>query len=129
MQALVSLAVLEARFQYDFYMHADDDSYVRLDLVLELLVCTLCLPQPAVQCTHMFLGLSATHPRVQVTAQLRKLLTQRAVAGCLFPRAAGGQPKAALLLGLHLGWDRQPLHCAYQEHQQQVAHACGAGED
>lgn len=38
LQALVSLAVLEERFQYDFYMHADDDSYVRLDLILELLV-------------------------------------------------------------------------------------------
>lgn len=36
-KALVSLAVLEQRFQYEFYMHADDDSYVRLDLVLELL--------------------------------------------------------------------------------------------
>jgi len=30
--------VLEERFQYSYYMHADDDSYVRLDLVLQLLV-------------------------------------------------------------------------------------------
>jgi hypothetical protein len=35
---LVSLQILEERFQYDYYMHADDDSYVRLDLILQLLV-------------------------------------------------------------------------------------------
>lgn len=38
LQALISLQVLEERFEYSYYMHADDDSYVRLDLVLELLV-------------------------------------------------------------------------------------------
>jgi hypothetical protein len=38
LQALISLEVLEERYQYDFYMHADDDSYVRLDLLLQLLV-------------------------------------------------------------------------------------------
>jgi hypothetical protein len=37
-QALVSLQLLEDRFDYSYYMHADDDSYVRIDLVLELLV-------------------------------------------------------------------------------------------
>jgi hypothetical protein len=36
-QALVSLAVLAPR-PWDYYMHADDDSYVRLDLLLPLLV-------------------------------------------------------------------------------------------
>jgi hypothetical protein len=38
LQALISLQVLEQRYQYVFYMHADDDSYVRLDLMLQLLV-------------------------------------------------------------------------------------------
>jgi hypothetical protein len=37
-QALISLEVLEQRYQYAFYLHADDDSYVRLDLMLQLLV-------------------------------------------------------------------------------------------
>jgi hypothetical protein len=36
-QALVSLGVLVSR-PWDYYMHADDDSYVRLDLLLPLLV-------------------------------------------------------------------------------------------
>jgi hypothetical protein len=38
MQALLSMEVLEQRYRYAFYMHADDDSYVRLDMMLELLV-------------------------------------------------------------------------------------------
>lgn len=36
-KALVCLEVLEQRCNYAFYMHADDDSYVRLDLMLQLL--------------------------------------------------------------------------------------------
>jgi hypothetical protein len=48
LQALISLQVLEQRYQYDFYMHADDDSYVRLDLMLQLLVrTTLRIAWPA----------------------------------------------------------------------------------
>lgn len=39
LQALVSMQLLEERFpQYNHYMHADDDSYVRLDLIMQLLV-------------------------------------------------------------------------------------------
>lgn len=38
LQALISFELLEQRYQYAFYMHADDDSYVRLDLMLQLLV-------------------------------------------------------------------------------------------
>jgi hypothetical protein len=34
------MEVLEQRYKYAFYMHADDDSYVRLDLMLQLLVRT-----------------------------------------------------------------------------------------
>jgi hypothetical protein len=37
-QALQSLAVVEERYKYAYYMHADDDSYVRVDQVLQLLV-------------------------------------------------------------------------------------------
>lgn len=48
---------------------------------------------------------------------------------CVHRHAAEGQPEAEVLLGLHLGWDGQPLHRTYQEHQQQVAHASRAGED
>lgn len=62
LQALVSLAVLEERFQYDYYMHADDDNYVRLDLILELLVGLLA----ALARTSP--GVSAAHPSVQLTA-------------------------------------------------------------
>jgi hypothetical protein len=40
LQALVSMQLLEKDFQYQYYMHADDDSYVRLDLVKKLLVST-----------------------------------------------------------------------------------------
>ncbi|KAF6256085.1 galactosyltransferase-domain-containing protein [Scenedesmus sp. NREL 46B-D3] len=36
-KALISFELLEQRYQYAFYMHADDDSYVRLDLMLQLL--------------------------------------------------------------------------------------------
>ena len=33
------MQLLEKRFpQYSHYMHADDDSYVRLDLIMQLLV-------------------------------------------------------------------------------------------
>jgi hypothetical protein len=37
-QALRSLQGLEQEYDYKYYMHADDDSYVRLDLLLPLLV-------------------------------------------------------------------------------------------
>lgn len=48
-QALVCLEVLEQRCNYAFYMHADDDSYVRLDLMLQLLV-RLLLAVPLACC-------------------------------------------------------------------------------
>jgi len=43
LQALKSLEVIERQYSYTYYMHADDDSYVRLDLVLQLLVSTSSL--------------------------------------------------------------------------------------
>jgi hypothetical protein len=45
LQALVSMQLLEKDFQYQYYMHADDDSYVRLDLVMKLLVSTSAVCQ------------------------------------------------------------------------------------
>eukprot|EP00775_Hariotina_reticulata_P001775 gene1775-2111_t len=36
-KALQSLAAIEERYNYAYYMHADDDSYVRLDIILHLL--------------------------------------------------------------------------------------------
>ena len=38
LQALISLQYLEKTYDFSYYMHADDDSYVRLDLLLPLLV-------------------------------------------------------------------------------------------
>lgn len=60
-QALVSLQHLEQSYgEYAYYMHADDDSYVRLDLLLQLLVS--CWPHSGTQLlcqTHVCVVVSA----------------------------------------------------------------------
>lgn len=63
LQTLLSLQVLEEQYQYAYYMHADDDSYVRLDLVLQLLV-------GAEQAGRSYCGATVTPPNLHMRGHL-----------------------------------------------------------
>jgi hypothetical protein len=48
--------------------------------------------------------------------------------GCAAPFYTGCCPSQPVLLGIHLGWHGEPLHCAYTKPLEQVSHARAAGQ-
>jgi hypothetical protein len=102
---LVSLQILEERFQYDYYMHADDDSYVRLDLILKLLVSCAAAQTPTFTWqygVHLVMLVKPAGSR-----QVRQCLT----AGVLVRHSAA--PHLFLLLCLQAGSPKQRFYWGY----------------
>jgi hypothetical protein len=115
-KALLSLQVLEQHYEYSYYMHADDDSYCRLDLLLQLLVSERWGGSTWPACCCAGWRLSTSRRCLPATTDTH---TPRRTPG----GQTGRQPASVLLLGLHLGRHRQSVHRAHTRPTQQVTYA------
>ncbi len=106
----MALKVLEdgGGVNFSYFVHADDDSLLRLDLLGTLLVRGVAL-RPAALAEAETSLLTLNRPTSQ-----RRTHT---------PDSTGVQPSPALLLGLHLGRHRQQGDAPHPQQTQQVAHA------
>lgn len=161
LQVLTALSDLDSSgTRAAYFVHADDDSFVRLDLLLPLLVGGPCqescvgrlqdvhsaapswLDEEASDglqvVSEAFVPVSSQggpafkhhrpHRLTQTKpwgSQIRRFPFQRTAH--IPPGPAGVKPQGEVLLGLHLGWHRQPCNGPHPQPAQQVTHAASTG--